>query len=166
MTETRYWKRVGLRMTREQMLDVAERMTLKASYLDEDLEEFTEVDGNSRSAVKEIEALFAAPDAYEDGDPVDPETEVINLAFAYHQNRKAILLEIREAVEKEMTDSRDEALAELMSDRGLERDEAEMVWANELKPAVRAEADIRWQEHFDEYVIGLRKERGLSTPEQ
>ena len=44
MAETRYWKRVGMRLTRELAFEMESKMKAKGSYLDDDLEEFTAID--------------------------------------------------------------------------------------------------------------------------
>ena len=72
MAETRYWKRVGMRLTRELAFEMESKMNAKGSYLDEDLEEFTAIDAESSDYKEELEALFSSPDEYaETGDPVD-----------------------------------------------------------------------------------------------
>ncbi len=79
MAETRYWKRVGMRMTRELAFEMESKMNAKGSYLDEDLEEFTAIDAESSDYKDELEALFSSPDEYAEM------TESSNLALRLSQ---------------------------------------------------------------------------------
>ena len=80
MAETRYWKRVGMRLTRELAFEMESKMNAKGSYLDEDLEEFTAIDAESSDYKEELEKLFSSPDEYaETGDPVNGSLSLIHI---------------------------------------------------------------------------------------
>ena len=99
MTETRYWTRVGMRLNESLAYEMEERMNAKGSFLDAELEEFTAIDAEGSDFKREIERLFAAPDAFiESGDPVNGSAAVIDISYHhYAKNRKKRLLAIGRA---------------------------------------------------------------------
>ena len=58
MPETRYWKRIGQRVTKSFAKEAASKMEAQASYLDDDIEAFTSLDASGQDFSFEIESLF------------------------------------------------------------------------------------------------------------
>ena len=59
--ETRYWPRLGLRVTKKMALEAAERMSGQASYYDDEAEEFVMTDNSTTSAVKRSGGFVFTP---------------------------------------------------------------------------------------------------------
>jgi len=166
MAETRYWKRVGMRMTRELAFEMESKMNAKGSYLDEDLEEFTAIDAESSDYKEELEQLFSSPDEYaETGDPVNGSAAVIDISYHYYQeNRKPRLMAIRAELKEKFEAEKDATIAEKMAeDSDLTLEKATADWDLEVSQEIRQQANELWQEEFDEYVVGLQEQYGVAT---
>tara|TARA_Y100000356_G_C11041694_1_gene173909 strand:- start:28 stop:531 length:504 start_codon:yes stop_codon:yes gene_type:complete len=166
MAETRYWKRVGMRMTRELAFEMESKMNAKGSYLDEDLEEFTAIDAESSDYKEELEELFSSPDEYaETGDPVNGSAAVIDISYHYYQeNRKPRLMAIRAELKEKFEAEKDATIAEKMAeDSDLTLEKATADWDLEVSQEIRQQANELWQEEFDEYVVGLQEQYGVAT---
>ncbi len=166
MAETRYWKRVGMRLTRELAFEMESKMNAKGSYLDDDLEEFTAIDAESSDYKTELEELFASPDEYaETGDPVNGSAAVIDISYHYYQeNRKPRLMAIRAELKEKFEAEKDATIAEKMAeDSDLTLEKATADWDLEVSQEIRQQANELWQEEFDEYVIGLQEQYGVAT---
>ena len=166
MAETRYWKRVGMRMTRELAFEMESKMNAKGSYLDEDLEEFTAIDAESSDYKEELEELFSSPDEYaETGDPVNGSATVIDISYHYYQeNRKPRLMAIRAELKEKFEAEKDATIAEKMAeDSDLTLEKATADWDLEVSQEIRQQANELWQEEFDEYVVGLQEQYGVAT---
>lgn len=159
--ETRYWKKVGLRITKAKALEIANRMTIAASYLDEDLEEFTAAGASDDEAKREIESLFTTEDEYTEGDPVDPTVLVISMASEWHKERKPRLLEIRSEVEKEFKKMREEEITQDVEENSIADEVAATTWDDTLKNRVAQEANLRWDEEYNARIEALQEELGL-----
>tara|TARA_R110002020_G_scaffold57288_1_gene157858 strand:- start:784 stop:1284 length:501 start_codon:yes stop_codon:yes gene_type:complete len=164
MPETRYWKRTGQRVTKWFAQEMASKMKAQASYLDDEMEEFTAVDATGMDLSFEIESLFEEPDEFADsGDPVDGSVAVIQDSMKYHkENRKSRMLALRQELEEEFRLGKSEEVSELMSERDLDATEADALWESKILSKVRTEADMKWQEEFDAYVVGLQESYGLA----
>tara|TARA_Y100000004_G_scaffold182734_1_gene229781 strand:+ start:801 stop:1280 length:480 start_codon:yes stop_codon:yes gene_type:complete len=159
MAETRYWKRVGMRLTRELAFEMESKMNAKGSYLDEDLEEFTAIDAESSDYKEELEELFSSPDEYaETGDPVNGSAAVIDISYHYYQeNRKPRLMAIRAELKEKFEAEKDATISERMAeDSELTLEKATADWDLEVSQEIRQQANELWQEEFDEYVVGLQ----------
>lgn len=166
MAETRYWKRVGMRLTRELAFEMESKMNAKGSYLDEDLEEFTAIDAESSDYKEELEKLFSSPDEYaETGDPVNGSAAVIDISYHYYQeNRKPRLMAIRAELKEKFEAEKDATIAEKMAeDSDLTLEKATADWDLEVSQEIRQQANELWQEEFDEYVVGLQEQYGVAT---
>ncbi len=166
MAETRYWKRVGMRLTRELAFEMESKMNAKGSYLDEDLEEFTAIDAESSDYKEELEALFSSPDEYaETGDPVNGSAAVIDISYHYYQeNRKPRLMAIRAELKEKFEAEKDATISEKMAeDSDLTLEKATADWELEVSQEIRQQANELWQEEFDEYVVGLQEQYGVAT---
>ena len=166
MAETRYWKRVGMRLTRELAFEMESKMNAKGSYLDEDLEEFTAIDAESSDYKEELEQLFSSPDEYaETGDPVNGSAAVIDISYHYYQeNRKPRLMAIRAELKEKFEAEKDATISERMAeDSELTLEKATADWDLEVSQEIRQQANELWQEEFDEYVVGLQEQYGVAT---
>tara|TARA_R100000005_G_C4995705_1_gene202601 strand:- start:1304 stop:1807 length:504 start_codon:yes stop_codon:yes gene_type:complete len=166
MAETRYWKRVGMRLTRELAFEMESKMNAKGSYLDEDLEEFTAIDAESSDYKEELEELFSSPDEYaETGDPVNGSAAVIDISYHYYQeNRKPRLMAIRAELKEKFEAEKDATISERMAeDSELTLEKATADWDLEVSQEIRQQANELWQEEFDEYVVGLQEQYGVAT---
>ena len=166
MAETRYWKRVGMRLTRELAFEMESKMNAKGSYLDEDLEEFTAIDAESSDYKEELEKLFSSPDEYaETGDPVNGSAAVIDISYHYYQeNRKPRLMAIRAELKEKFEAEKDATISERMAeDSELTLEKATADWDLEVSQEIRQQANELWQEEFDEYVVGLQEQYGVAT---
>tara|TARA_R110002020_G_scaffold54102_4_gene151117 strand:+ start:6169 stop:6672 length:504 start_codon:yes stop_codon:yes gene_type:complete len=164
MTETRYWKRVGMRVTQNMAMEIESKMKAKGSYLDDDLEEFTAIDSSSSNYAGEISALFDAPDEFvETGDPLNGSSAVIDISYHYYQqNRKPRLMAIREELKAKFESEKDVDIAHMMSENeSLDLEQATTKWESEFPVNVRTEAQQKWQSEFDEYVLSLQAEYGV-----
>ncbi len=93
MTETRYWDRVGFRVTKPQGLEMIDKMQegVSGKVMDDEIEEYVNVDAtDSYAAAQELEDIFNAPD---DGQTVDDENAAILALMEFESRRKAIIKE-------------------------------------------------------------------------
>ena len=165
MSETRYWKRVGMRLSEDMAFEMETKMKAKGSYLDEDLEEFTAMDASSSDYKREIRSLFDSPDEFiESGDPVNGSAAVIDISYHYYQqNRKPRLMAIREELKEKFESAKEAEIAEMMSeDESLDLETATSKWEADFPANLRAESQNMWQEEFDEFVVGLQEEYGVA----
>lgn len=165
MSETRYWKRVGMRLSEDMAFEMETKMKAKGSYLDEDLEEFTAIDASSSDYKREIRSLFDSPDEFiESGDPVNGSAAVIDISYHYYQqNRKPRLMAIREELKEKFESAKEAEIAEMMSeDESLDLETATSKWEADFPANLRAESQNMWQEEFDEFVVGLQEEYGVA----
>ena len=166
MAETRFWKRVGMRLTRELAFEMESKMNAKGSYLDDDLEEFTAIDAESSDYKSELEELFDSPDEYlETGDPVNKGAAVIDISYHYYQkNRKPRLMAIRAELKEKFEAEKDATIAERMAeDADLTLEKATSDWDFEVSQEIRQQATEIWQTEFDEYVVALQEEYGVAS---
>ena len=165
--ETRYWERIGMRVTKAMALNFAEKMNLEATFLDEEVEEFTATSNSEDLAVIEVESLFSNPDTYTtDGDPEDLTIVVIQKAQEWHKERKPRLMELRGLISDEMMEVRSEEIEIMIQEEDISPEKASAKWDERLKARTLEEAKIRWDEEYNEKVVTLQEELGLSTPEQ
>ena len=165
MSETRYWKRVGMRLSEDMAFEMETKMKAKGSYLDEDLEEFTAIDASSSDYKREIRSLFDSPDEFiESGDPVNGSAAVIDISYHYYQqNRKPRLMAIREELKEKFESAKEAEIAEMMSeDKSLDLDKATAKWEADYPANLRADAQNMWQNEFDTYVMALQEEYGVA----
>ena len=155
---------MGQRVTKDFAKETASKMSAQASFLDDEIEEFTAIDSTGMDFSFEIERLFEEPDEFvESGDPVDASVAVITASMQYHRkNRKARMLALREEFEEQFRLEKAEEVSALMDERDLDADEADALWESKILTKVRVEADIQWQEEFDAYVVGLQESYGLA----
>ena len=160
-TETRYWKRMGMRVTKEFALEAASKMQAAASYHDDETLEFVQISYDSQSAVREVELLFSNPD---EGDELDAENTVLLEAMELHKLRGKKIRQFRKEARKDIESFEDlKSLDEYVAERvelGYEEAVAKAQYDNELESRINAEADVRWQEWYDGQVIGLQKKYG------
>ncbi len=91
MTETRYWERVGFRVTKPQALEMVEKMQegVTGKVMDDELDEYVNVDATDYlTAEQEVEDLFESDD---DGRQVDDENAAILALMEFESNRKAYI---------------------------------------------------------------------------
>ena len=165
MSETRYWKRVGMRLSEEMAFEMESKMKAKGSYLDEDLEEFTAIDASSSDYKRELRSLFDSPDEFsESGDPVNGSAAVIDISYHYYQqHRKPRLMAIREELKEKFESAKDAEIAEMMDeDESLDLETATSKWDADYPANLRAESQNMWQEEFDEFVVGLQEQHGIA----
>ena len=164
MVETRYWKKIGMRVTKQMAMEFASRMNLAATFLDDEIEEFTAVTHDSADANDEIETLFANPDEYPDGgEPLDPSVAVILKANEWTKERKVRVAELKEELKDEILALKAEEVAAMVEEENLTEDEASQKWDEKLKSRCIQEAKIKWDEEFNEKVENYQTELGLTT---
>lgn len=160
--ETRYWKRMGMRVTKAFALEAATKMEVAASYHDDDTLEFVQVSFDSASAVREVEALFNKPDV--DGDTVDAENSVLLEAMELHKKRGKKIRKFRKEIRKEVLSSEEliplETFVAEKVELGWEEHHATTQYETELESKIIAEADVRYQEWYDIQVVALQKHYG------
>ena len=91
MTETRYWERVGFRVTKPQALEMVEKMQegVTGKVMDDELDEYVNVDATDYlTAEQEVEDLFESED---DGRQVDDENAAILALMEFESNRKTYI---------------------------------------------------------------------------
>ena len=91
MTETRYWERVGFRVTKPQALEMVEKMQegVTGKVMDDELDEYVNVDATDYlTAEQEVEDLFESDD---DGRQVDDENAAILALMEFESNRKTYI---------------------------------------------------------------------------
>lgn len=162
MVETRYWKKIGMRVTKQMAKEFASRMNLAATYLDDEIEEFTAVTHESGDSDAEIDALFARPDEYADGgEPIDPSVAVILQANEWTKERKVRLKQLKEEVKEDILALKAEEVAEIVAEQGLSQEEASENWDDNFNSRCLQEAKIKWDEEFNEKVENYQAELGL-----
>ena len=95
MAETRYWQRVGFRVSKEQALEMVEKMKegVSGKVMDEDLDEYVNVDApNINSTLEEIDALFEDPD---DEQMVDDDNANILALMEFEKTRKQFIIDFK-----------------------------------------------------------------------
>ncbi len=101
MTETRYWHRVGFRVTKEQALEMVEKMKegTTGKVMDEEIEEYVNVETADAYLIEaEVTDLFEGDD---NDETVDEDNAKILALMEFEQTRKAYLKEkIAEGMEK------------------------------------------------------------------
>jgi hypothetical protein len=165
MTETRYWKRVGVRLTKELAYEMESKMNAKGSYLDEDLEEFTAIDSESSDYKTELKRLFESPDEYvETGDPVNGSAAVIDISYHYYrENRKTRLMAIRAELKENLESEKDNDIADMMAEGdSLTLESATESWEKELPNRIRFDAQELWAEEYDAFVTNLQEQYGTA----
>lgn len=164
MVETRYWKKIGMRVTKQMAMEFAGRMNLAATFLDDEIEEFTAVTHESGDADAEIEQLFSLPDEYPDGsEPIDPSVAVILKANEWTKERKIRVAELKEELKEEILALRAEEVAAMVEEENLSEDEASEKWDDNLKSRCIQEAKIKWDAEFNEKIESYQAELGLNT---
>lgn len=163
MVETRYWKKIGMRVTKQMALEFASRMNLAATYLDDDIEEFTAVTYDSSDATDELETLFANPDEYADGgEPIDPSVAVILQANEWTKERKVRLKQLKEEVKEDVLALKAEEVAEMVAEQGISEEQASENWDDKFNSRCLQEAKLKWDEEFNEKVENYQTELGLT----
>lgn len=165
MTETRYWKRVEMRLTKAMALEMESKMKAKGSYLDADLEEFTAIDATSSDYKAEIQTLFDAPDEFEGmDDPISGSSAVIDISYHYYnQNRKPRMMAIREELKAKFESEKEDDITQMVAeDESLDIEAATLKWEAEFPVRVRQEAQLMWTNEFDEYVVNLQEQYGVT----
>jgi len=101
MTETRYWQRVGFIVTKEQALEMVEKMKegTTGKVMDEEIEEYVNVETADAYLIEaEVTDLFEGDD---NDETVDEDNAKILALMEFEQTRKAYLKEkIAEGMEK------------------------------------------------------------------
>jgi hypothetical protein len=93
MTDTRYWERVGFRITLEQGHELISRMdhTGAGKVLDDDIEEFVAPDTPTPEVLSdELDSLFSADD---DGRTISDDNAAIISLMTFEQGRKQFILD-------------------------------------------------------------------------
>ena len=94
MTETRYWNRVGFRVTKEQALEMVEKMKegVTGKVMDDEIEEFTNVvEADTYQVLDEVEQLFEGEDNEE---TVDEDNAKILELMEFEQGRKQFIKDL------------------------------------------------------------------------
>ena len=105
MTETRYWQRVGFRVSKDQALEMIEKMKegVSGKVMDDDLDEYVNVDPpNIHTTLEEIDALFENSD---DEQMVDDDNANILALMEFEKTRKQFILD-RKAEGMETADAK------------------------------------------------------------
>mgnify|MGYP003668524245 CR=1 FL=1 len=95
MTETRYWQRVGFRVSLEQAEEIIEKMGegVSGKIMDEDTEEYTNVVSvDIHSAHQEVTTLFDNSDTTE---TVDEDNSKILALMDFERGRKQFILDCK-----------------------------------------------------------------------
>lgn len=158
MVETRYWPRIGLRVTKELALQFAERMDGKASYYDDQMEEFVMTENDIGSANVEVETLFSNPDVSEE--VADAEQTVILKSMELHKQRREKIIKFRKEIKKNFVWENEETFVEQLKDDGESEERIAELLAIEHKKAQDDAVNTKYQEWFDAEVIALQKEYG------
>lgn len=158
MVETRYWPRIGLRVTKQMALQFAERMEGKASFYDDEMEEFVMTENDISSANLEVETLFSQPDVSEDN--ADAEQIVILKSMELHKQRREKIIQFRKEVKKNFVWENEEAFVEECRKDGESEEKIAELLAVEIKRAKDDWVSTSYQEWFDAEVVALQKEYG------
>ncbi len=156
--ETRYWPRLGLRVTKKVALEAAERMGGQASFYDDEMEEFVMTDNLPTDAQSEVERLFNAPDGTDEN--ADNTHTVILKTMQLHTQRKAKIIQYRKDL-KDFTIDDEEAFVQELVERGYTPEKANEELVVETKRQKDTEVNRLYTEWLDENVIGLQKEYGI-----
>jgi|13_taG_2_1085334.scaffolds.fasta_scaffold00074_15 formate-dependent phosphoribosylglycinamide formyltransferase (GAR transformylase) len=95
MTATRYWERVGFRITLEQGHELISRMdhTGAGKVLDDDVEEFVAPDTPTPEVLAvELESLFSLED---DGRTISDDNAAIISLMTFEQGRKKFIMDLK-----------------------------------------------------------------------
>ena len=93
MTETRYWQRVGFRVTKEQALEMVEKMKegVTGKVMDDEIDEYVNVESTDAYLIQaEVDNLFEGDDNEE---TVDEDNAKILALMEFEKGRKAYLKE-------------------------------------------------------------------------
>jgi len=156
--ETRYWPRLGLRVTKNVALEAAERMGGQASFYDDEMEEFVMTDNLPTDAQSEVQRLFDAPDNTDEN--ADNTHTVIIKTMQLHTQRKAKIIQYRKDM-KDFTIDDEEAYVQELVERGYTPEKANEELAIETKRQKDTEVNRLYTEWLDENVIALQKEHGI-----
>ena len=88
--EIRYWPRIGMYVNREFATEWIERLGITGRVLDEDIEEFIDVESPTAGELeKEIKEIFAQP--FEAGELTQENEAIMNL-IEFERGKKAFVL--------------------------------------------------------------------------
>jgi hypothetical protein len=161
--ETRYWPRLGLRVTKKVALEAAERMGGQASFYDDEMEEFVMTDNLPTDAQSEVERLFDAPDTTDEN--ADSTHTVILKTMELHTQRRAKVIQYRKDL-KDFTIDDEEAYVQELVENGYTPEKANEELVLETKRQKDAEVNRLYTEWLDEKVIALQKEHGIYKESQ
>ena len=91
MTETRYWQRVGFRVTKIQAFEMVDKMKdgVSGKVMDDEIDEYVNVDSvDSYAATQEIEDLFNGEDSEQ---ALDDDNASILALMEFESGRKTYL---------------------------------------------------------------------------
>ena len=159
MTETRYWPRIGLRVTKELALQFAERMDGKASYYDDEAEEFVMTENEVGSANNEVELLFSQPDNSEQN--ADATQTVILKSMELHKQRREKIIAYRKELKKNFVWENEAEFVQGLRDDDVSEEKIKELLAVEIKKQKDDAVNQKYQEWFDAEVIKLQKEYGI-----
>lgn len=158
MVETRYWPRIGLRVTKDLALQFAERMDGKASFYDDEMEEFVMTENDIGSANNEVEKLFSNPDVSEE--LADPKQTVIIKSMELHKQRRERIIKYRKEIKKGFVWDNEETFVEQLKEEGESEEKIAELLTLEIKKAQDEAVNLKYQEWFEGEVIALQKEYG------
>ena len=161
--ETRYWPRLGLRVTKRVALEAAERMGGQASFYDDEMEEFVMTDNLPSNAQTEVDRLFEAPDNTDED--ADNTHTVILKTMELHTQRKAKIIQYRKDL-KDFTIDDEEAYVQELVEKGYTPENANAELLIETKRQKDTEVNRLYTEWLDEKVIALQKEHGIYKESQ
>ena len=161
--ETRYWPRLGLRVTKKVALEAAERMGGQASFYDDEMEEFVMTDNLPTDAQSEVERLFDAPDGTDEN--ADSTHTVILKTMQLHTQRKAKVIQYRKDL-KDFTIDDEEAYVQELVERGYTPEKANDELVLETKRQKDTEVNRLYTEWLDESVVALQKKHGIYKDSQ
>ena len=147
MEETRYWPRLGMRVTKRTALEAAERMGGQASFFDDEMEEFVMTDNLPSDAKSEVERLFESPNTTDKF--ADDSHTVILESLTLHRQRKKKIMRFRKE------------LKTFELDAGKTEIEAQRMYEVELKREKDALVATKYNEWFDGEVIKIQKKYGV-----
>jgi len=158
MEETRYWPRLGMRVTKRTALEAAERMGGQASFFDDEMEEFVMTDNLPSDAKSEVERLFESPNTTDKF--ADDSHTVILESLTLHRQRKKKIMRFRKELKTFELEGKVEMLAEYV-DAGKTEIEAQRMYEVELKREKDALVATKYNEWFDGEVIKIQKKYGV-----
>ena len=161
--ETRYWKRMGMRVTKSFALEASTKMKAAASYHDDETLEFVQVSFDTQSAEREIETLFSQPDTQAEG--YDGANQVLLKAMELHKERGKRIKKLRKTVRKEVLAGDDlKPLADYVTElieKGYDESYAKTQYEQDLQAKVVNESEQQYQAWYDGEVIALQKQHGV-----